>query len=129
MDKLGCARVDVGVPTTATSADTPDAKPSASGDNKSGEANLLKITREYCDKAGKVPAALSSPVAGALYLAANNSQLVGKSESEKASVLQQLLNTENELRHHVAGWVNPTQVSVEGCNPGTVAKSKDATLR
>ena len=43
MDKLGCARVDVGVPTTATSADTPGAKPS--GDNKSGEATLLKVKR------------------------------------------------------------------------------------
>ncbi len=45
MDKLGCARIDVGVPTTAASAATPDAKPSASGDNKSGEANLLKVKR------------------------------------------------------------------------------------
>jgi elongation factor 1-gamma len=39
------------------------------------------------------------------------------------------LYTENELRHHVAGWVNPTQDSVEGCNPGTVAKSKEVALR
>ena len=37
--------------------------------------------------------------------------------------------SDNELRHLVAGWVNPTQASVEGCNPGTVAKSKEALLK
>ncbi len=43
MDKLGCARVDVGVPTTAASAAMPDAK--SSGDNNSVEATLLKVKR------------------------------------------------------------------------------------
>ena len=37
--------------------------------------------------------------------------------------------SDNELRHLVAGWVNPTQASLEGCNPGTVAKSKEALLK
>ena len=44
IDKLGCARVDVSVPTTATSAATPGAKPS--GDNKTGEATLLKVNKK-----------------------------------------------------------------------------------
>ena len=46
MDKLGCARVDVSVPATATNtaAATPGAKPS--GDNKTGEATLLKVNKK-----------------------------------------------------------------------------------
>ena len=44
MDKLGCARVDVSVPATSTAAATPGAKPS--GDNKTGEATLLKVKIE-----------------------------------------------------------------------------------
>ena len=43
--------------------------------------------------------------------------------------MQYLMYSENELRHLVAGWVNPTQSAVDGCNPGTVAKSKEALLR
>ena len=43
--------------------------------------------------------------------------------------MQYLMYSENELRHLVAGWVNPTQAAVEGCNPGTVAKSKEALLK
>ncbi len=47
MDKLGCARVDVSVPATATT--TTAATPSAakpSGDNKTGEVTLLKVKEE-----------------------------------------------------------------------------------
>ena len=44
MDKLGCAKVDVSVPATSTAAATPGAKPS--GDNKTGEATLLKVNKK-----------------------------------------------------------------------------------
>ena len=46
MDKLGCARVDVSVPATATNtaAATPGAKPS--GDNNTVEATLLKVKKK-----------------------------------------------------------------------------------
>merc|ERR1711872_563041 len=46
----------------------------------------------------------------------------------QASVLQYVMYCENDLRHHVAGWVNPTQSWVDGCNPGTVATSKTVLM-
>ena len=46
----------------------------------------------------------------------------------KASVMQYLFYCCNELEHHISGWVKPTQQTLEGCNPGTVAKSKALAL-
>eukprot|EP00088_Acartia_fossae_P048117 TRINITY_DN5241_c0_g1_i1.p1 TRINITY_DN5241_c0_g1~~TRINITY_DN5241_c0_g1_i1.p1 ORF type:complete len:1381 (+),score=416.02 TRINITY_DN5241_c0_g1_i1:46-4188(+) len=130
MQKLGVPKVSVATPANATASKGPKtsttSKPGAKGDDN--VHRLVKMTRAYCDKAGSLPASLTSPVASSLYLAASNAQLVGKTDAEKACVMQHLFYCENELRHHVAGWVNPTQEPVEGCNPGTVAKSKELLL-
>ena len=71
---------------------------------------------------------LSSPVAAALYVCSKNPELVGSSAGQQAGVLQYCMYSHSELRHLVAGWFNPTQAAVDGCNPGTVAKSKDSLL-
>jgi len=71
---------------------------------------------------------LSSPTATALYLCSKEPALVGSEPAVQASVLQHCMYSENELKHFVAGWVNPTQGGVEGANPGTLAKAKDCLL-
>lgn len=128
MQKLAVPRVNVpgASPSTGSEVKSSDVKQEEKG---GCECGLEKIVRAYCDKPGVIPSFISSPVAGALCMAANNSQLVGATEAEKASVMQYLFYCENELSHHITGWVTPTQQSVEGCNPGTVAKSKDLALK
>merc|ERR1712098_20139 len=77
-------------------------------------------------KSGNVE--LTSALAAALYLSAKNPTLVGASPSLQAGVLQYCMGSESELKHYVAGWVNPTQGAVEGANPGTVHKAKESLL-
>jgi len=125
MQKLAVPRVNV--PGTGS----PTGSEVKSSEVKQGdgcEGGLEKIIGAYCDKPGVIPSCVSSPVAGALCKAANNSQLVGANDAEKASVMQYLFYCCNELEHHISGWVKPTQQTLEGCNPGTVAKSKALAL-
>lgn len=92
----------------------------------SSQTLAVQSGSSFSFKSGDV--SLRSPVATALYLSSDNKTLIGNSAPEQAGVMQYLMYSENELRHHVAGWVNPTQCAVEGCNPGTVAKNKEAVL-
>ena len=81
---------------------------------------------------------LTDPVAVATYLASTAAspagnvsvQLSSGSASDQAGVLQWLLYGLTDLRHSVLGWTAPTTPGhqLTGCNPGTLASSKAASL-
>jgi len=156
MEKLGVAKTTVAVPASSGDA-KPNPAAKSSGAAKSGAAVgggssavsapsgsagslLVQVAAKY---AGQTVAAqsgdsftfksgeltLSSPVAASYFLNAANKTILGDTPALQGGVMQYLMYSENELRHLVAGWVNPTQSAVEGCNPGTVAKSKEALLK
>jgi len=91
-----------------------------------GQTVAVQSADSFSLKSGNV--VLTSPIAAALYLSSKNPTLVGSNPAQQASVLQYCMYSESELRHFVAGWVNPTQGPVDGCNPGTVAKARECLM-
>ncbi|XP_023323002.1 alanine--tRNA ligase, cytoplasmic isoform X2 [Eurytemora carolleeae] len=91
-----------------------------------GQTIAVQSGQAFTFKSGA--GSFTSPVSTALYLCSNNKTLIGADLAQQSMVLQYCLYAENDLKHHVSGWVNPTQGVVEGCNPGTVARSKEAVL-
>jgi len=61
---------------------------------------------------------LTDSGAAALYVC--DKQMSGSTVADKAKVLEWLFYSSGDLHHAVAGWVAPTQSSVDSCNPSTV---------
>merc|ERR1719290_570263 len=71
---------------------------------------------KFCFGDDKV-SSLTDSGAAALYV--SDKQLSGATVADKAKILEWLFYSSGDLHHAVAGWVAPTQTSVDGCNPGT----------
>jgi len=147
MEKLGVGKVSP--PTTGkgdnkTSASACAESSSAAVGPSSGTVSapsgstsemLIKICAKYVGQSVNTQPAdkfsfksdsciLTTPSSAAHLICSKNQALIGTTPALQASVLQYVMYFENDLRHYVAGWVNPTKSWVEGCNPGTVASNK-----
>jgi len=150
MAKLGVPKAELTTPTNKS-----EAAPSASGAASAASTNpnaatvaapagstgllLVQLAASYAGQPVNSKSAdkfsfqsgtctLTTPSSAAFLLCSNNPTLIGSNPALQASVLQYVMYCENDLRHHVAGWVNPTKSWVDGCNPGTVATSKTVLM-